>query len=73
MASAWRCCPASSRSPSRSCAEIGKADADLDGEVWLLAHERALRTPRVRAVYDFLGEALERRRAWFEGERVVEG
>ncbi len=53
--------------------QIGKADADLDGEVWLLAHERALRTPRVRAVYDFLGEALERRRAWFEGERVVEG
>lgn len=49
----------------------GKADPELDGELWLVAHERALRTPRVRAVYDFLADELERRRAWFEGEAVV--
>ena len=50
---------------------VGKADADLDGDLWLMAHERALRTPRVRAVCDFLAGELERRRAWFEGEAVV--
>jgi DNA-binding transcriptional LysR family regulator len=49
----------------------GKADPELDGELWLVAHERALRTPRVRAVYDFLAAELERRRPWFEGEAVV--
>jgi DNA-binding transcriptional LysR family regulator len=50
---------------------VGDADQALDGELWLLATEHGLRTPRVRAVYDFLGEELERRRAWFEGEAVI--
>jgi DNA-binding transcriptional LysR family regulator len=48
------------------------ADPEIEGDLWLMAHERALRTPRVRAVYDFLADELERRRAWFEGEAVVE-
>jgi len=50
---------------------VGKADAEIDGDLWLIAHERALRAPRVRAVYDFLVEEIERRRPWFEGEAVV--
>jgi len=49
----------------------GTAAPELDGDLWLVAHEWALRTPRVRAVYDFLADELERRRAWFEGEAVV--
>ena len=49
-----------------------KPDPEIGGDLWLIAHERALRTPRVRAVYDFLAGELERRRAWFEGEAVVE-
>ena len=48
-----------------------QADREIDGDIWLVAHERSLRTPRVRAVYDFLVGELERRRAWFEGETVV--
>jgi DNA-binding transcriptional LysR family regulator len=47
------------------------ADPEIEGDLWLMAHERALRTPRVRAVYDFLADELERRRPWFEGEAVV--
>jgi len=31
-----------------------------DSELWLLTHERLRRTPRVRAVMDFLGERLTR-------------
>ncbi len=49
-----------------------KPDPEIGGDLWLMTHERALRTPRVRAVYDFLAGELERRRAWFEGEAVVE-
>jgi DNA-binding transcriptional LysR family regulator len=51
----------------------GKSEPELDADLWLLAHERALRMPRVRAVYDFLADELERRRPWFEGEAVVGG
>lgn len=47
---------------------VGKADADLDRELWLVAHPQALRIPRVRALYDFIGDELERKRHWFEGE-----
>jgi DNA-binding transcriptional LysR family regulator len=46
-------------------------DPEIGGDLWLVAHERALRTPRIRAIYDFLAGELERRRAWFEGEAVV--
>lgn len=52
---------------------VGKADAELDSQLWLVAHERALRSPRVGAVYDFLAAELERRRPWFEGEAMGEG
>jgi DNA-binding transcriptional LysR family regulator len=51
---------------------IGLADPELDGEVWVVSHPLALRAPRVRAVYDFIAGELERRRAWFAGEAVVE-
>jgi hypothetical protein len=47
---------------------VGRADPELDSDLWLIASDHALRTPRVRAVFDFLAEALARRRAWFEGE-----
>ncbi len=50
---------------------VGETHNELDSDLWLLATEQALRTPRVRAVYDFLAEELERRRAWFAGEAVV--
>ena len=50
---------------------IGEADPELDGDLWLIATERGGRTPRVRAAFEFIGDALERRRPWFEGERVV--
>ena len=49
---------------------VGEVDVDLDGDLWLLATERALRTPRVRAAFDFLGDSLERLREWFAGERA---
>ena len=32
----------------------------MDGDLWLLAAERSLRKPRVRAAFDFLGDELER-------------
>jgi len=47
---------------------VGKADAELDGDLWLMASAGTVRTPRVRAVFDFIAQALERRRPWFEGE-----
>ena len=53
-------------------AVVGDAEGAFDGDLWLLAAEPALRIPRVRAVYDFLADELERRRAWFAGEAVVE-
>jgi len=51
---------------------IGKADPEIDGDLWVVSHERALRAPRVRALFDFVADELERRRAWFEGEAVVD-
>jgi DNA-binding transcriptional LysR family regulator len=47
---------------------VGRADPELDSDLWLIASNHAFRTPRVRAVFDFLAEALAQRRAWFEGE-----
>lgn len=49
---------------------VGDADPDIDRDLWLLAHPQAYRTPRVRAMFDLLGDELERRRALFEGEPV---
>jgi DNA-binding transcriptional LysR family regulator len=51
---------------------VGKADADLDRELWLVAHPQSLRIPRVRALYDFIGDELERNRHWFECEPSAE-
>ena len=51
---------------------VGKADPDLDCELWLVAHPQSLRTPRVRALYDFIGDELERNRHWFECEPSAE-
>ena len=48
------------RPPLRVVGDIGGA---LDGALWLVADEHALRTPRVREVFDWLGDELERRRA----------
>jgi DNA-binding transcriptional LysR family regulator len=47
---------------------IGEADPEMGAELWIVATERALRIPRVRATYDFIGDELERRRARFAGE-----
>jgi DNA-binding transcriptional LysR family regulator len=51
--------------PLRSVGDIG---GELDGALWLVAAEHALRTPRVRTVFEWLGDELERRREMFEGE-----
>jgi DNA-binding transcriptional LysR family regulator len=51
--------------PLRSVGDVG---GELEGALWLVAADHALRTPRVRAVFDWLGDELERRRATFEGE-----
>jgi DNA-binding transcriptional LysR family regulator len=56
------------RPPLRSVGDVGGA---LDGALWVLADEHALRTPRVREVFDFLGHELERRRALFEGDGLA--
>ena len=37
-----------------------RPSAGDDSELWLLTHERLRRTPRVRAVMDFLGDRLQR-------------
>jgi DNA-binding transcriptional LysR family regulator len=50
---------------------IAKGDPELESDLWLLANERALRTPRLRAAFDFLAGELERRRAWFAGEAAA--
>ena len=52
--------------PELQC--VGLADPDIDRDLWLLAHPHALRAPRVRALFDLLGDELERRRSIFEGE-----
>jgi DNA-binding transcriptional LysR family regulator len=52
----------------RELRRVGKADPDIDRDLWLLAQPQALRTPRIRAAFDFVGDELDRRRAWFEGE-----
>ncbi len=51
--------------------QVGKADPEIDRELWLLALPQALRTPRIRAAFDFVGDELERRRGWFEGEAAA--
>jgi hypothetical protein len=40
-------------------------------EVWLIAHPDLVRVARVRAVMDFLVEAIEEHRALLEGELAV--
>jgi DNA-binding transcriptional LysR family regulator len=50
---------------------VGAADADLTRGLWVVARTQALRAGRVRAVFNFFCEELERRRAWFEGKAVV--
>jgi DNA-binding transcriptional LysR family regulator len=52
---------------------VGKPDADLDRELWLVAHPQTLRIPRVRALYDFIGDELERNRHLFEDEPTPDG
>jgi len=52
--------------------KLGDAAADVACEIWLAAAPQALHKARVRALYDFLAEEIERRRAWFEGETPVE-
>ncbi len=47
---------------------VGPADPELDGELWLLAGAQALGVPRIRVAFDFLAEALTRRKVWIEGE-----
>lgn len=59
-------CFAAARHPQ--LVRIGVADLDFDRHLWLVANAQALRAPRVRAAYEFLGETLAQRRAWFEGE-----
>ena len=51
---------------------VGAAVPDLDHDLWLVAQPQALRTPRVRALFEFVGDELERRRAWFEGEGMID-
>jgi DNA-binding transcriptional LysR family regulator len=50
---------------------VGRADPELDSELWLLASAHALGVPRIRVAFDFLVEALTGRRAWIEGEPPV--
>jgi len=47
---------------------IGEIDVEIDGDLWALTTERALRMPRVRAAYEFLCDILTSRRAWFAGQ-----
>jgi DNA-binding transcriptional LysR family regulator len=49
---------------------LGKADPDLDRDLWLVGHPQTLRLPRVRALYEFMGDELERNRHRFETEPV---
>jgi DNA-binding transcriptional LysR family regulator len=50
---------------------VGATVPELDGALWLVAKPQALRTPRVRALFEFVADELERRRPWFEGEAVI--
>ena len=52
---------------------VGAAETELHRDIWLVASPQALRAARIRAAFDFLGDALSRRRAWFEGEAPAEG
>ena len=54
--------------PRPELRRIGDADGEVDGEIWILAAPDALRKARVRALYDFLAEEVERRRPWLEGQ-----
>ena len=49
---------------------VSAADPDLRRDLWLVASTQALRASRIRAAFDFLGENLAQRRAWFEGEHA---
>lgn len=59
-------CYAAARHPE--LVRVSKADADLDCDLWLIASAPSLRTPRIRAAFDFLAEALQHRRGLFVGE-----
>jgi DNA-binding transcriptional LysR family regulator len=52
--------------------KLGDVATEAVCELWLAAAPQALHKARVRALYDFLAEEIERRRAWFEGETPVE-
>ena len=53
---------------NRELRRIGAPVPEAQGEIWLAAAPQALNRARVRALYDFLGAEIERRRGWFEGE-----
>jgi len=47
---------------------IGEVVRELEHGLWLAANPDTLRAPRVRALYDFLGNELEVIRDVFEGQ-----
>jgi DNA-binding transcriptional LysR family regulator len=49
-------------------ARVGGLVSEAAGELWLVASPAALNKGRVRVLYDFLMQEVERRRAAFEGE-----
>jgi DNA-binding transcriptional LysR family regulator len=51
--------------------KVGRADPDLDRDLWLLASTHALSVPRVRVAFDFLAEALASRRLSIEGASPI--
>lgn len=62
-------CYAAARYPD--LVNVGRADPELDCELWLLASAHAMGVPRIRVAFDFLAEAMTLRKAWIEGEPLV--
>ncbi len=50
---------------------VGAVVSELDEVLWLVAKPQALRIPHVRAMFEFVGDELERRRPWLEGGGVI--
>lgn len=49
---------------------VRTADPEIDRELWLVAHPTVLSAPRVRAVFEFLGDELAKRSPQFDGEAI---
>lgn len=59
--------------PDTCLSRIASTISDLEVDLWVLTHKDLRKTARVRALLDFVAEAVKRQRGWLKGahERVL--